>query len=88
MTRANTRFVRAVVRQRAPGDGAVTEHELAKIALSGRPDFEAIAGWVPSGTRPCSTWAAATGSLLKYLTHTRSVRGYGIEIADETSSPA
>jgi len=60
----------------------VTEHELAKIALSGRPDFEAIAGWV----RPDSTvldLGCGDGLLLKYLTHTRSVRGYGIEIADE-----
>ena len=60
----------------------MTEHELEKIALSGRPDFEAIAGWV----RPNSTvldLGCGDGLLLKYLAHTRSVRGYGIEIADE-----
>jgi len=60
----------------------VTEHEQAKIALSGRPDFEAIAAWV----RPNATvldLGCGDGLLLKYLTRTRDVRGYGIDIADE-----
>ena len=60
----------------------MTEHELEKLALSGRPDFEAIAGWV----RPDATvldLGCGDGLLLKYLKHTRSIRGYGIEIADE-----
>jgi len=60
----------------------VTEHEQAKIALSGRPDFEAIAAWV----RPNATvldLGCGDGLLLKYLTQTRDVRGYGIDIADE-----
>jgi methionine biosynthesis protein MetW len=60
----------------------VTEYEQAKIALSGRPDFEAIAAWV----RPDSTvldLGCGDGLLLKYLMQTRNIRGYGIEIADE-----
>jgi len=60
----------------------VTEHEQAKIVLSGRPDFEAIAAWV----RPDSTvldLGCGDGLLLKYLKHARNTRGYGIEIADE-----
>jgi methionine biosynthesis protein MetW len=60
----------------------VTEHEQAKLVLSGRPDFEAIAAWV----RPNSSvldLGCGDGLLLKYLTQTRSVRGYGIDIADE-----
>jgi len=60
----------------------VTEHERAIIALSGRPDFEAIAAWL----RPNSSvldLGCGDGLLLKYLTQTRNVRGYGIEISDE-----
>jgi methionine biosynthesis protein MetW len=60
----------------------VTEHEQAKMVLSGRPDFEAIAAWV----RPNATvldLGCGDGLLLKYLTQTRNVRGYGIDIADE-----
>jgi methionine biosynthesis protein MetW len=60
----------------------MTEHELEKLALSGRPDFEAIASWV----RPDSSvldLGCGDGLLLKYLKQTRNVRGYGIEIADE-----
>ena len=60
----------------------MTEHEQAKIVLSGRPDFEAIAAWV----RPDSTvldLGCGDGLLLKYLKHARNTRGYGIEIADE-----
>jgi len=60
----------------------VTEHEEAKLVLSGRPDFEAIAAWV----RPDSTvldLGCGDGLLLKYLKHARNIRGYGVEIADE-----
>ena len=60
----------------------MTEHDQEKIALSGRPDFEAIAAWV----RPDSTvldLGCGDGLLLKYLKHARNIRGYGIEIADE-----
>ena len=60
----------------------MTEQELEHLALSGRPDFEAIASWV----RPDSTvldLGCGDGLLLRYLKQTRNVRGYGIEIADE-----
>ena len=60
----------------------MTGHELAQLALSGRPDFEAIAAWV----RPDSSvldLGCGDGTLLEYLRRTRSIRGYGIEIADE-----
>jgi len=60
----------------------MTEQELEHLALSGRPDFEAIASWV----RPDSSvldLGCGDGLLLRYLKQTRNVRGYGIEIADE-----
>jgi methionine biosynthesis protein MetW len=52
-------------------------------SLSGRPDFRAIAAWV----KPNSTvldLGCGDGLLLKYLTESRGVRGYGVEIADST----
>jgi methionine biosynthesis protein MetW len=55
----------------------MTDHE----QLSGRPDFDAIAGWVA----PLATvldLGCGDGLLLKYLTGTRGVTGYGIEIDD------
>jgi len=60
----------------------VTEHDQAKITLSSRPDFEAIAAWV----RPDSSvldLGCGDGLLLKYLKHARNIRGYGIEIDDK-----
>jgi methionine biosynthesis protein MetW len=59
----------------------VTDNEQARITLSGRADFEAIAAWV----RPDSTvldLGCGDGLLLRYLRQTRNARGYGIEIAD------
>ncbi len=57
----------------------MTEHE--QLA-GGRPDFDAIAGWVaPRAT--VLDLGCGDGLLLKYLTGTRGVTGYGIEIADE-----
>jgi methionine biosynthesis protein MetW len=56
----------------------MTDHE----QLSGRPDFEAIAGWVePEAT--VLDLGCGDGLLLRYLTGTRRVTGYGIEIADD-----
>jgi methionine biosynthesis protein MetW len=60
----------------------VTDNEQARITLSGRADFEAIAAWV----RPDSTvldLGCGDGLLLRYLRQTRNARGYGIEIADD-----
>jgi methionine biosynthesis protein MetW len=51
------------------------------LSLSGRADFRAIAQWV----KPDSTvldLGCGDGLLLKYLTESRGVRGYGVEIAD------
>jgi len=56
----------------------MTDHEL----LSGRPEFDAIAAWVaPEAT--VLDLGCGDGLLLKFLTGTRGVKGYGIEIADE-----
>ena len=60
----------------------MTGHEQARITLSGRPDFEAIAAWV----RPESAvldLGCGDGLLLNYLKQTRNARGYGIDIADD-----
>jgi methionine biosynthesis protein MetW len=60
----------------------MTAQELEQLALSGRPDFEAIASWV----RPDSTvldLGCGDGLLLKYLKLARNIRVYGVEIADE-----
>lgn len=60
----------------------MTENEQARLTLSGRSDFVAIAGWV----RPDSTvldLGCGDGLLLRYLKQTRSISGYGIEIADD-----
>ena len=47
-----------------------------------RADFAAIAGWLRSGAQVLDL-GCGDGSLLSYLMRERSVRGYGIEIADE-----
>ena len=49
--------------------------------LSGRPDFEAIAGWVQPGASVLDL-GCGDGLLLKVLHQQRQARGYGIEIAD------
>ena len=60
----------------------MTEHEQARITLSGRSDFEAIAAWV----KPDSTvldLGCGDGLLLRYLRQSRNVRGYGVDISDD-----
>jgi len=58
----------------------VTEHE--HVSLSGRPDFDAIAAWVaPAAT--VLDLGCGDGLLLKFLSASRGVKGYGIEITDE-----
>jgi methionine biosynthesis protein MetW len=47
--------------------------------LSGRPDFDAIAGWVKPGARVLDL-GCGDGSLLRFLKETRAATGYGIEI--------
>ena len=49
------------------------------LALNGRPDFEAIAGWIRPGASVLDL-GCGDGLLLKYLRETRLVRGYGVEI--------
>jgi len=52
------------------------------VSLSGRPDFEAIAAWVaPEAT--VLDLGCGDGLLLKFLSASRAVKGYGIEITDE-----
>jgi methionine biosynthesis protein MetW len=60
----------------------MTDHEEARITLSGRSDFEAIAAWV----RPDSSvldLGCGDGLLLRYLRQGRNVRGYGVDISDD-----
>jgi methionine biosynthesis protein MetW len=49
--------------------------------LPGRPDFDAIAGWIRPGAQVLDL-GCADGSLLRYLRETRTASGYGIEIDD------
>jgi len=58
----------------------VTEHEHG--SLSGRPDFDAIAAWVAPETTVLDL-GCGDGLLLKFLSASRGVKGYGIEITDE-----
>ena len=60
----------------------MTENEQARLTLSGRADFVAIAGWVPPDSTVLDL-GCGDGLLLRYLKQTRSIRGYGIEIDDD-----
>jgi methionine biosynthesis protein MetW len=55
--------------------------EFHPTSAAGRPDFEAIAAWVPKGANVLDL-GCGDGSLLRYLKETRDVRGYGVEIRD------
>jgi methionine biosynthesis protein MetW len=46
-----------------------------------RPDFAAIAEWIPQGSSVLDL-GCGDGSLLRYLKDARSIRGYGVEIRD------
>ncbi len=46
-----------------------------------RPDFAAIAAWIPQGASVLDL-GCGDGSLLRYLQDTRGARGYGVEISD------
>ena len=46
-----------------------------------RPDFAAIAAWIPQGASVLDL-GCGDGSLLQYLKSERAVRGYGVEISD------
>jgi methionine biosynthesis protein MetW len=49
--------------------------------IEARPDFAAIASWIPQGSSVLDL-GCGDGSLLRYLRETREVRGYGVEISD------
>jgi methionine biosynthesis protein MetW len=53
----------------------------AHHALSGRPDFDAIAEWIRPGAHVLDL-GCGDGSLLRFLRETRTASGYGIEIDD------
>ena len=48
---------------------------------SARPDFAAIAAWIPQGASVLDL-GCGDGSLLRYLKDTCNTRGYGVEISD------
>lgn len=50
-----------------------------------RPDFAAIAAWIPQGSSVLDL-GCGDGSLLRYLRETSNVRGYGVEISDANIS--
>ncbi|PJC04648.1 MAG: methionine biosynthesis protein MetW [Gallionellales bacterium CG_4_9_14_0_8_um_filter_55_61] len=54
--------------------------EMSQLAAE-RPDFAAIAAWIPKGATVLDL-GCGDGSLLCYLKETRGVRGYGVEIND------
>lgn len=47
-----------------------------------RPDFAAIAAWIPQGASVLDL-GCGDGSLLRYLQGTNKVQGYGVEISDD-----
>ena len=51
------------------------------ILASSRPDFAAIAAWIPKGASVLDL-GCGDGSLLRYLQGISKIRGYGVEISD------
>ena len=58
----------------------MSAHYHSSLAAA-RPDFAAIAAWIPQGASVLDL-GCGDGSLLRYLNDTRKVRGYGVEIDD------
>jgi methionine biosynthesis protein MetW len=58
----------------------MSAHDPVELAAA-RPDFAAIAAWIPQGASVLDL-GCGDGSLLRYLKETRKVRGYGVEIMD------
>jgi len=58
----------------------MSAHDSAELAAA-RPDFAAIAAWIPKGASVLDL-GCGDGSLLRFLRDTRNVRGYGVEISD------
>lgn len=51
------------------------------VLAAARPDFAAIAAWIPQGALVLDL-GCGDGSLLRYLKDTRNIHGYGVEIND------
>ncbi len=58
----------------------MSAHDPIELAAA-RPDFAAIAAWIPKGASVLDL-GCGDGSLLRFLRDTREVRGYGVEISD------
>jgi methionine biosynthesis protein MetW len=58
----------------------MSAHDSAELAAA-RPDFAAIAAWIPKGASVLDL-GCGDGSLLRFLRDMRNVRGYGVEISD------
>jgi methionine biosynthesis protein MetW len=54
---------------------------MSKSIIQSRPDFAAIAAWIPQGSSVLDL-GCGDGSLLRYLRETSDVCGYGVEISD------
>jgi methionine biosynthesis protein MetW len=59
----------------------MSSHDPIELAAA-RPDFAAIAAWIPEGASVLDL-GCGDGSLLRYLKEKRKVRGYGVEICDD-----
>jgi methionine biosynthesis protein MetW len=53
-----------------------------RYSLTGREDLDAVAGWIKPSASVLDL-GCGDGLLLRHLSQSRAVRGYGIEIADE-----
>ncbi len=58
----------------------MSAHDHASLAAA-RPDFAAIAAWIPHGASVLDL-GCGDGSLLRFLQGTRKAAGYGVEISD------
>ncbi len=58
----------------------MSTHDHSSLAAI-RPDFAAIASWIPQGASVLDL-GCGDGSLLRYLQDARGARGYGVEISD------
>ncbi|HEU0189576.1 MAG TPA: methionine biosynthesis protein MetW [Gallionella sp.] len=58
----------------------MSPNDITRLAVT-RPDFAAIAAWIPKGASVLDL-GCGDGSLLRYIKETRGVRGYGVEISD------
>ena len=59
----------------------MSTHDHSTLAAT-RPDFAAIAAWIPQGASVLDL-GCGDGSLLRYLQGTNKVQGYGVEISDD-----